>query len=154
ERLFAVDMFPRFNGPQTHRDVALRSSEVKDKPNRLVLQKRIERCCRDSKFAGSSFGSRRIEIGTANDPDLREGLGRSQIGGADIARTDNTYAQGGHIWRATRRASPRLSIFQRRRRSAALHIKFGLSYIRVFLKESWMALVAFSGVVALEAIAT
>jgi hypothetical protein len=31
--------------------------------------------------------------------------------------------------------------------------KFGLSYIRVFLKESWMALVAFSGVVALEAIA-
>jgi hypothetical protein len=31
--------------------------------------------------------------------------------------------------------------------------KFGPSYIRVFLKESWMALVAFSGVVALEAIA-
>ena len=31
--------------------------------------------------------------------------------------------------------------------------KFGLYYIRVFLKESWIALVAFSGVVALEAIA-
>ena len=31
--------------------------------------------------------------------------------------------------------------------------KFCFSYIRVFLKESWMALVAFSGVVALEAIA-
>src|SRR5580704_8191905 len=89
-------MFPSLQALGTDRKMTLRSSQVQNEVDRLVLQQCIYALNLQPKLFSSFHGVRMQRVGTAYDGQFREILRRLHISGTDKSRSDNANTG----WRA------------------------------------------------------